>query len=201
MMDSAVRKLGVWAEDAIEDHELHAQHGTRLDLIRRMGDALRWLGQEQPYDAIGNVHGIKTRDVYPVSGMTRDLYHLRAVPHTSTGKPALQIVLLESWMGDRRHARDIPEPDQRIFSQLVDRLTHGKVLAAWSGVNGGSFFSVAVNLRVHPSLMRAVTFNASSLACSRDRSRSEAFSCPMDCGPCPYRAERMERFIVPEHWT
>lgn len=197
-MDSAVRRLGVWAEEELDDREARPSEGTRLDFIQRIGDAIRWFGQEQPSDAIGNVHGIKTRDVYPLSTVTRDLFYLRAAPHTSTGKPALQIVMLDSWIGDRRHPREIPEPDQKVFRQLVDRMTHGRVVTCWSGVNGGSFYSIAVNVRVHPTLIRAVTYNTSKLAC--DRTREAKYPCPMDCGPCPLRMERMEKFAVPERW-
>lgn len=198
-MDAAVRVHAAWAEEELEARSLREAQGTRKDFIRRMAEAIRWLSQEQPADAIGNVFGMRTRDVYPLSNLTRDLYHLRAVPHTSTGKPALQLVMLDSWVGDRRHhAREIPEPDQKIFWQLADGITHGRVIADWCGVNGGSFYSIALNIRVHPSLIRAVTYNASALACTRERLMS---GCPKDCTPCPYRMERMGRFVVPEFWT
>ncbi len=171
---------------------LRARAGTRQDFLRRMVEGILWLGHEQPADAIGYQHGIKTDFVYPLSRVTRDLYHLRAVPHTSTGKPALQLVLLDSWIGER-HAREVPEPDQEMFKLFCDRLSKGKVVADWAGVNGGSFYAVAMQFRVHPSLLRAVTFNTSPIACQHE--------CDGKCEPCPYRAERAAKFWVPDGWT
>jgi hypothetical protein len=189
------------ADVGLDRHQIREASGTRTDLIHRIVEALRWLTQEQPHDAIGNVHGIRTEQVYPLSGVTRDLYYLRAVPHTSTGKPALQVVLLDSWMGERRCPRDVPDPDQRVFWRLTDRMTRGRAITSWSGANGGSFYSVAINVRVHPSLIRAVTYNASALACGRTRTHAERFGCPLTCAPCPERMERMGRFVVPDPWT
>lgn len=165
---------------------LRSRAGTRQDFLREMVHAIRWLGQDQSPDAIGFQHGIRTASVYPLSRQTSDLYYLRAVPHTSTGKPALQIVLLDSFIGDRRVPREVPEPDQELFRIFCDRLSHGKIVADWMGVNGGSFYSVAMNLRVHPALMKAVTFNTSSIA-------------PPLSGR--ERLERMTKFRVPEGWT
>lgn len=153
-------------------------------MVREIVRVVRWFGTPQNAESIGPGHGIYSNDAYRLNVGT---YMLRAVVHTATGQPAVQLVPVGSAVVD--------PSDSALFVQLMGRLVRGKVLTSWESHD---CFSVAVTVEVHPSLIRA-TRNYRSVACSGVRVRGSD-RCPSMCGDCPYRSERMDLFSVPAGW-
>ena len=168
---------------------LRAEAEKPTALVREVAKIVRWLNQEQPIEAIGPIHGIYSDGAYQFRS---DAYLLRAIVHTATGKPAIQLVRLDGNCEEPVH-----HGDAEMFERLVDRIVRGRVLTSWEAHD---CFSVAIKVPVHLTLVRAVTHNYRTTACSGARARGSKDGCPIFCGDCPYRAERQAMFIVPAGW-
>ncbi|MCZ2108033.1 MAG: hypothetical protein LC118_00415 [Dehalococcoidia bacterium] len=106
--------------------------------------------------------------------LIRGTYQLNTRAHTAVGKPAVQLVVF-----DKHHSRDVAEEDRSLFLAIVDRVSRGGVVTAW---DADLVYSVAIDVPVHPSLLKAVGLN---------RRRFEA---------CPDPASHRDAFVVPHGW-
>ncbi len=154
-------------------------------VVREIAKIVRWLGTEQPMEAIGPIHGIYSDGAFALHA---GAYVLRTVVHTATGKPAIQLVKIEDPIDGR---------DSELFLRIVDRVLQGQVLTSWEAPD---CFAVALKVKVHPTLVRTVTHNYRTMACSGARERNSKSGCPISCGDCPYRFDRQAKFIVPPGW-
>jgi len=131
------------------NRRLRSEAASTVAIVREVARAIRWFGSPQSEGAIGPPHGIYTNAAYQLH---EDAYLLRAVAHTATGRPAVQIVVLPG----TPPGFSIPERDERLFHALVLRVSRGRVVAGWESYD---CYSVAIDVPVHPTLIRAVSSN------------------------------------------
>lgn len=154
------------------NRRLRSEAASATAVVREIAKAIRWFDTPQPEGAIGPARGIYTDAAYQLH---EDAYLLRALPHTATGRPAVQIVVLPG----TPPGFDLPERDERLFHSLVTRVSRGRVVTGWESHDS---YAVAIDVPVQPSLVRAVSSN-------RHRACSDA---------C--RTERSAIFTVPPGW-
>ena len=96
---------------------------------------------------------------------------LNARAHTAVGKPAVQLVVF-----DKHFSREVADEDRSLFLAIVERVSRGAVVTSW---DADLVYSVAIDVPVHPSLLRAVGLNRRKFeACSDPASHRKAFIVP-----------------------
>lgn len=148
MLEPARQTTEYEARRAAVVHRLRSEAGSPVALVRDVARIVRWLTQPQPAEALGSSRGIVSDDAYQ---LVIDTYTMVTLPHSATGKPSFQIEPVGG-----RTSTGVPDQDRRLFMHVVDRVSRGRVLADWED---DLRYCLAVDVPVHPSLVRAVTSN------------------------------------------
>lgn len=174
-MQSSDAQTVAWQDFLLRESAIVSRLKTEatgaVGLVREVARAIRWFGSQQPEAAVGSQHGIVTDGAFTLVSGT---YQLNARAHTAVGKPAVQLVVF-----DKRFSREVADEDRSLFLAIVERVSRGAVVTSW---DADLVYSVAIDVPVHPSLLKAVGLN---------RRRFETCSDP---------ASHREAFIVPSGW-